>query len=131
MRIVIGKTPDAPITKAAMFALVARIYDRAHAAGFTQLEIDHSRVARSSSRYISMTGPDGNIWIVRVADHRRPGKSPHARPHFDLTSLDGVSGVPETVDWLTRAFAGEIMWEDTSGAACHRRKPKKIKKPRR
>lgn len=131
MRIVLGMAPAQPISKAAMFKLVARVYDAAHAAGFKNLTLDCTRVTRSTSRYIGMTGPDGNIWIVRVANHRRPGKSPHPRPHFDLTSLDGVSGVPQTADWLRRAFAGEIMWEDTAPHACHRRKPKKIKKPHR
>lgn len=130
MRLVIG-APNSLVTKPMIFALASQIYDAAQSAGFTHLSFDHSRVKSSSSRYVKMRGPHGHIWIVRVSNHRRPLKSPHALPHFDLVSLDGCSGIPETADWLRRAYAGQIAWEDTSAYACHRRKAKKIRKPRR
>lgn len=108
----------------AMLAL--RAVDEAHGFGLT---VKSNRVSRSrshtTSRYLRVEDAKGRIWHLRLSNHYRPNKTPHAPPHFDLVSLDGNSGLAEIRRFLIAITCGDAQWWDREGMD---RKPRKKRK---
>lgn len=103
LTLIIGTTP-AP--QGACMALAMALRDHAQAAGLQHCRIAASRVNNSDSRYLSFVDAGGRHWTMRISSHRRK----RGEVHFDLTSLDGVSGIDQARSFIDRVAAGLARW---------------------
>lgn len=108
-RIIVGSGKAEPMQ---IQALAVALIDHAREIGFADAGLQRSRNARSSSCYCRLIDAGQRPWIVRVSNHRRPRRTGYAIPHFDLVSIDGVSGLEEAKAYIGRIARGKIEWRD-------------------
>ena len=124
--LVIGKQTDA--SAGALIHLAARLVDHARLQGMTLASIRRSKQRASMSCYLALHDSHKRLWIVRVSNHLRPLVSPFPKPHFDLVSVDGVSGFSQACGTIDAMADGTMPWHDAELTV---RMPRSMKRSRR
>ena len=108
--LVIGKGTGAP--RGALMRLVMQLALHAKQKGMALVAIRRSKQKGSLSCYLALNDRLARLWIVRVSDHRRPLVSPFPKPHFDLVTHDGVSGLSQARGTIECMADGSMPWHD-------------------
>jgi hypothetical protein len=108
--VVIAGASPAPADAVAELALI--IFTYAVTRGFRRIALERSRVGLSGSRYLMFDDAHGRRWKLRISEHRRRARPNFAPAHFDLTSLDGRSGLAEAKAFLDEVAAGTRPWAE-------------------
>lgn len=106
---------------AALARLAIGAADIARRLGLQVRRLTASRCADSGSRYLEIADGAGRLWRFRISNHRRPARNVNLAPHFDLVSIDGVSGVTQLEFWMAEIAAGRVHWFEPEQVPAPRR----------
>lgn len=107
----VGRASDGPGDIARLAIAIAIAAKRA-GLRLASVKSSRHRSSLSRSKYIELVDEQGHLWLIRVSNHHRPGSSWHAKPHFDLVTHDGVSGLDQAECWIAQIASCEIEWVD-------------------
>jgi hypothetical protein len=110
--------------RGAISGMCMRLVSYARQLGLTNSHVKRSRTATSQSHYLVITDADGNLWSMRISDHR--SRCTHARHHFELVTPDGQAGEDWAQDSLAIIAGGGRAWFPVSWS-----RPKHPAEPRR
>ena len=105
-------TPSRPAVSGAITALAYAAAEHARSVGLAVVYIRASKLPGSPTKHLMLRDRQRREWQLRVSDRRAPEHTGYDRPHFELTTIDGLLGAETLFCFINQVSRGEIAWTE-------------------